>query len=1440
MQRKSYKYYFAQHKRQKKKKKKPVGKKKEKGVDGGSLQKCLVCLHYFPDDHCEDEEASSTKDPELNGLIKLRSSLSRDASRENLTPCLARRLSRQFIEQTRQSLPRSPSIPRERLYRSSTEEPTSIIEKPEYRSRSSDRSSSIRDLRRTNSLLDSQLNSDKYDSRTSRRSISLFDDNDDDLPPLPRQIMTLGRKYRDPIIIKSPTTTTTTNGIRRDMNLFCAEKIQEELTNDDQNSPKKYHDNFDITELNKQSLSSSMNNSTTNINDVTPSLSIKSFDTSPAESSSNIQTDSMNSLKADTKEFECRLIAAENLIKESKLRNFGVQKYDTGLVNYKDNDNNKCDNELLTKRRSCIPSLRLRSESLNRDSSSWSIDDRRKTLACSHDSSASSRNLSPERSLLSKLFRSSSTSRSSDTREKSPKGRRRISRFLRPDFFDTPREESQYVKDKEAQKAAENERRKIRFMRRKCDNDDENKNINNNEKPGKEFKNKVNEMTRDKVDNLDKDDIKIDDVTVKNSFFQNLEKKFDKLMGGEENLDVGGDGEKKKEIMENNVKSADAIQEIIVDEKNSKEETSVENEAAPTTSSTKSKVSSVLGLFKNDSKSTINGTKPANTLLSKFKKNTYKGSRSDTSVVTGESSSKIPTKSKAEIKNDVKVTKKIIEKKQSPDKLTEVKKSLEIKKSPDKILENKKSSVQDTKIKEKTPPIRSSIERKLSVEKQQNKLLKKTSPEKSIKPKIDTKDVLRKLTPEKSDNKLSFVSRLSPKKNSPEKVLDNKKLETKGNKDDNEEKKNLLKKKYVKSLTSLARNGSLSKVEKEEDKEKKVKKIVKKDAGDSEGKDENDDGKKKKIIKVVKKVVKKSSSYSDGKLEKGRDSEKIGKLLMRKVKKENSPEVLVSKKEKSPKITEEKKEKSPKIIEEKKEKSPVSEKLTKIPSSSLNYMENGVKEDSTDLESTKIRANRSNLKLDLTKIHQHSFKNPVEIKSALPKTELNSKDDQASPKMIHHGNIIGHKIVIDKSLRAEDLAELAREEKAPLEPKPSSDLPENSLNLSKTSLDLPETPDKFSKSPEIDDNLKKNQTDNVDKTEQLPTEETNKNQEINPDIEDKKLNVTVMMKPKITTETTEDILSPMEDNESFDSWSICSNDYNNRIGSDLQSPTSPGYSPSSRNDNPESIIDRIRRKSFYSRFNERKRKNSSIIPPTTSSSSSLSSSTLPRKFSFNNSNSSKEITDIKRRNKPLINSYSSNSLSSGRNNNEKTFSMYSDELPSYRRSPIERERYSDICSSADLYGTSTSCYDPLRRYRVSPLPDSSSRGKYSSSSDFNYDCDIGNNNNKNPNLGRDASNSISDYHRNTLPRKYSNSLSRTSSSEPKKTADYYEELLSPSRLDYLTVKKTSPVPGDCKENGYHNGGHADLISSDKWKNCLDKNSGGDSGDESDSHGDDLR
>nr|CAD7424639.1 unnamed protein product [Timema monikensis] len=118
------------------------------------------------------------------------------------------------------------------------------------------------------------------------------------------------------------------------------------------------------------------------------------------------------------------------------------------------------------KSRSQIPSLlRFRSSSLSRDIEKVKPKKEYQVSETDKEPKAvtSSRN-TPERSILSKFFRPVSVDRNTgepvkDTKEKkkSSGSTRRISRFLRPDFFDTPREESEYVKEKEAKKVADAE-----------------------------------------------------------------------------------------------------------------------------------------------------------------------------------------------------------------------------------------------------------------------------------------------------------------------------------------------------------------------------------------------------------------------------------------------------------------------------------------------------------------------------------------------------------------------------------------------------------------------------------------------------------------------------------------------------------------------------------------------------------------------------------------------------------------------------------------------------------------------------------------------------------------------------------------------------------------------------------------------------------------------
>jgi hypothetical protein len=116
------------------------------------------------------------------------------------------------------------------------------------------------------------------------------------------------------------------------------------------------------------------------------------------------------------------------------------------------------------KGRSQIPSLlHFRSPTM-----SYEVEKQRKvnveegTGSVSKPRSTSLSRCTPDRSVLSKFFRQSSGEKDR-TQQVQPAGeeknaakkKRRISRFLRPDFFDTPREESIYAKEKDASKADE-------------------------------------------------------------------------------------------------------------------------------------------------------------------------------------------------------------------------------------------------------------------------------------------------------------------------------------------------------------------------------------------------------------------------------------------------------------------------------------------------------------------------------------------------------------------------------------------------------------------------------------------------------------------------------------------------------------------------------------------------------------------------------------------------------------------------------------------------------------------------------------------------------------------------------------------------------------------------------------------------------------------------
>lgn len=610
----------------------------------------------------------------------------REALEQSFTPSLARRLSRTLVEQSRQSLPY------EKRYRSPSHEALSMLDTSEAADRStiSDQTeykqSGNRSIRRTNSLLE-PASKDRA-RRSPRRSVSLFDDDEMDLdvdvdecsrllPPYPGQIMTLGRKYKE--CGKSGS-----GKLRREnFHSYRADKIQEETAEADVDNNGT--ENGSISEC----TSVSIGDSNTNLQDVTSSLSVKSYETSPTESSSVDYKSAYgsSSSKAElSRNFENRLLAAENLIKESKLKNLGPSKFNPNLSSsYRDTD--KCEKQslisipdaassVISKRRSCIPSLRLRSGSLTRESS---LSDRRKSYADSPDSSLSLRSSSPEKSLLSKFFKAGSKdeSKEKEKEEKAQKSKQhRISRFLRPDFFDTPREESRYVKEKEAQKAAENERRKSRFMKRKSESKTQ-ENAVEQEKRDKELKNEINALRKDRgaEDPLEEkmkreepeesNEGKIVRQGSRNSFLHSLEKKLEKFRSGDDAKPVANGGAASEPVREH---SAPPAESAAADCDSIKKAVSVENLSPKKREQTpsKSRVSSVLGLFKSDTKQAANG-RTQSTILSRLKKSPPKSVRDATAAddATPSSTSRIPTKL---AKADPKPTKKLAEMRKSVEK----------------------------------------------------------------------------------------------------------------------------------------------------------------------------------------------------------------------------------------------------------------------------------------------------------------------------------------------------------------------------------------------------------------------------------------------------------------------------------------------------------------------------------------------------------------------------------------------------------------------------------------------------------------------------------------------------------------------------------------------------------------------------------------------------
>ena len=1205
---------------------------------------------------------------------------SQESLEQNFTPSLARRLSRQFIEQTRQSVPRSPSSSRDsnRYYQSPTRDfaqslvglseiakrySTSTSDRTEYRGRSLDRG-----IRRTNSLLE-PCKYDKLERHSPRRSISLFDDDDDDdcdnkLPPLPKHIMTLGRKYKDSI------RSNVGNARRDSFHGYRTDKIQEEPGDDTYLSVCKEEidnmtENGSISEGTSISVCNSNTNSMENTGvTTTSSVSAKSCEISPTESSSNLGDYGKSICKSDiSKSFENRLMAAENLIKESKLKNLMSQQFNPNLsCNYKDMD--KCDKETLmttsdplsiansgtSKRRSCIPSLRLRSGSLTRESSMKSFG----------PADVSAGGVNQERSILSKLFRGNGSGTDKEIEPKDNRSEKskqhRISRFLRPDFFDTPREESQYVKEKEAQKAAENERRKSRFMRRKSESKDRKEDDSKDEKICKEQKNEINTLQKDKLGgavvvasssssfasedktNKDKERVKIEQGS-KSSFLHSLEKKLERLRSNDESTSmvakptINGSSMKERGLREC---SAPPIECSLADSARSsllevKKTLSVENlsrhegsnKDVKNVPSSKGRVTSVLGLFKTNTDTTkrnANG-RTQNAIMSKLKRSPPKCVKSVESSleedVTG--MSKIPTKF---TRTDNKLTKKLPENKRSPEKVV----SEMCKRSPSK----EKSKEKELIVKERKP----------FVEKQSREVKRPApSSDSSASSSMDRMKLDKVDSLKKSSDQSSELLR---------KVVDDKHIHV-APIINNEDKKLIKTKRNINSL--VGKHESVTKIDKGEDVDKnKMKKLVK--SKENANKDETNDSRKKKIVRVVKKVVKKSDSSESKSDEKGKSSKLLTKKKIVTTKKEKSPE--------GPNVMAESSiegnDQTDDQITAKSSCMPVKQVESDLPAKSRDAMKNAnqiktdIKEtDKFDVSVSSInvsqtnsilgnvsnsqsilsslppigsssstsrvdsnfnicqskqqpleqcRPNRANLKLDLSKIPQHTFRHATPKRDSpecsSPKTkpivsigspkiddpvaESSDKLMERLSKMTHHANITGNKIIIDKPLRAKDVAELKRE--------------------------VTECARIIENHVESRDHSNQRTVDHTSASNEPKEIKLNPSEGINDVIKE------VIKEPP--DDCTSEMFSP-EEPESFDSWSICSADLNHNR-SDLHSPTSPSYSLFMRgSDSSESVIDRIRRRSFYSRFNDRKRPSLTAPPP------GVNSVTLPRRFSFNSS-----------------------------------------------------------------------------------------------------------------------------------------------------------------------------------------------------------------------------
>lgn len=199
---------------------------------------------------------------------------------------------------------------------------------------------------------------------------------------------------------------------------------------------------------------------------------------------------------------------------------------------------------------------------------------------------------------------------------------------------------------------------------------------------------------------------------------------------------------------------------------------------------------------------------------------------------------------------------------------------------------------------------------------------------------------------------------------------------------------------------------------------------------------------------------------------------------------------------------------------------------------------------------------------------------------------------------------------------------------------------------------------------------------------------------------------------------------------------------------------------------------------------------------------------------------------------------------------DKSYILYGDdEASSSKKSPVDRERYSERSfvdasnvssyghqtearTSFDHYGSGlpSSSYDCLRRYVRSPTLDFAvSRAKYHST-DVIADNDLAGVSYKNSLSRSFLSDGMADssYHgrgtSTTLPKKYGSTVGGL---EPK-SVEYYEEILSPSNPDYLSPRDTCRSPLldiylSKSENGCNHNGNLDLqpFSADKSRTYTD-------------------